>query len=280
MFDSHTHTTWSPDAHCPPEALCERAVQAGLFAVTITDHMDVSSYISRDGFFAIRGSNRDALALKEQYAGRLQVLSGVEIGEGFWHPDYTKRLLNAFSFDAVLGSIHTVRYGKVPIPYSRIDFGAQTENDIDAFLVQYFKDVLYMVLHDDIDIVTHLTCPLRYINGIYGRQIEDMRYIDAIEEILKAVISRGLALELNTSGIGTPWHTFMPQKHILECYRALGGELVTLGSDSHHPQKVGCGLLEGQALLQACGFSGYHYFSQRTPIFVTFESTLNKGKEQ
>ena len=55
----------------------------------------------------------------------------------------------------------------------------------------------------------------------------------SLDPILRYLIDNGKALEVNTAGLkkGLPWPN--PHMEILKRYRALGGELITIGSDAH-----------------------------------------------
>jgi histidinol-phosphatase (PHP family) len=72
-----------------------------------------------------------------------------------------------------------------------------------------------------------------------------------------------MGLEINTSGLrqspGEPY----PGLTILQWYRELGGEILTLGSDTHHTNSLGAGLAQAQDLAQAAGFRAITVFEQR-----------------
>ena len=57
----------------------------------------------------------------------------------------------------------------------------------------------------------------------------------------------------------------MPNPWIAARYRALGGEIITLGSDAHSAGRVGDGLSEAAALLRDCGFEALAAFEKRRP---------------
>ena len=63
-----------------------------------------------------------------------------------------------------------------------------SEENLHIFLKTYFEDMIRMIENYDFDILTHLTVPLRYINGKYGRGIEISRYDDTIRKILGMII--------------------------------------------------------------------------------------------
>ena len=75
-----------------------------------------------------------------------------------------------------------------------------------------------------------------------------------IEDILKIVIADGKGIEMNTSAKRYGLKDTMPSRGILRLYRELGGEIITIGSDSHKPDQLGYGILEAQKILKDIGF--------------------------
>ena len=49
---------------------------------------------------------------------------------------------------------------------------------------------------------------------------------------------------------------------------AVGGELITLGSDAHRPEDVGKGIAQAQELLRTVGFRYFTVYHRRTPQFI------------
>ena len=86
-----------------------------------------------------------------------------------------------------------------------------------------------------------------------------------MEEIFRALIANGCGIEVNTNRGNDP----LPGAKWLRLYRACGGEIVTLGSDAHTPEYVGCRIREGQRLLGECGFSRFALFRAMKPEFHT-----------
>ena len=50
-------------------------------------------------------------------------------------------------------------------------------------------------------------------------------------------------------------------------YRQMGGEIITLGSDAHSPNFVGCAVRQRQELLRACGFTRFWTFEKMQPVW-------------
>ena len=119
----------------------------------------------------------------------------------------------------------------------------------------------------DIDAYGHLDYVVRYgpnKNQFYTYE----HYKDLIDEILKALIEKGIALEVNTAGykygLGAP----NPHPDILRQYRRMGGELITVGSDAHAPEHLAYDFFRVNPLLKECGFSAYTVYENRKPRFL------------
>lgn len=80
---------------------------------------------------------------------------------------------------------------------------------------------------------------------------------------MKTLIENGRGIELNCNRGGQP----LPDEKWLKLYRELGGELITLGTDSHSPEYVGGSIRERQALLRACGFTRFCAFEKQEPVW-------------
>ena len=86
--------------------------------------------------------------------------------------------------------------------------------------------------------------------------------MDANREILKTVVETGHGIEVNTYN----GRTVSDWRPILDLYREVGGEILTVGSDAHRTDRVGqyCG--------DACRILGEIFgyvctFENRQPIF-------------
>ena len=86
-----------------------------------------------------------------------------------------------------------------------------------------------------------------------------------IEEILHTIIPKGIGIECNTNRGNTP----LPDADVLTLYRQLGGEIITLGSDAHAAEHLGCAIEARQELLRQCGFRYFAVFDRMEPTFRT-----------
>lgn len=260
IINCHSHTKYSHDSSCEPTDSLNSAESLGLGGFAITDHCDIGIFDETDIKTPILNSVSAADKLGEN------VLKGIEIGEAFWNREAAEGILRSANFDMVLGSVHSVRYGEYTMPFSVIDFGKFTDTQISEYMTAYFDDMLEMIEKCDFDVLSHLTNPLKYITGKYGRKVELDRYSEAIDKILREIIRKGIALEVNTACLETAYDRLMPELPIIERFKALGGYLLTVGSDAHSADRMGHGLKETVELLKETGFKNLCYFKNRIPI--------------
>ena len=94
------------------------------------------------------------------------------------------------------------------------------------------------------------------------------KYGDVLEEILRTLIEKGKGLECNTNGLRVGLGAPNPSLEILKRYREMGGEILTIGSDSHFPEYLGYGFDRVGDMLKSCGFQYYTVFVNRKPEFL------------
>ena len=138
--------------------------------ICITDHCDIEFSDKIDYKQIVLDSNRDAK--KHNDDGPLSINAGVEIGETFWNMEETEKIVRLDSLDQIIGSVHGVRYDGYSKPYAQIDFSKMDIDTLKNFLSVYFDDVITLIERTNFDILAHLTCPLRYINGKYDIEID------------------------------------------------------------------------------------------------------------
>ncbi len=264
MVDLHIHCDCSHDSREKLDNICRNAVQKGFTAIAISDHADMGPCYVFDTYerFVKRKAEIDAIRVK--YADRLAVFEGIEMAEYLYDVSEAERLLSITDYDVVLGSVHCVAFDGQVRAYSQMDFSAMPPDKIHAFLKQYFTKIREMILKTDIDVLCHLTCPLRYINGKYGREISLESHETDIKELFSLVIQKGIALEVNTSGCGAQMSDTMPSIYLLKLYREMGGTAITLGSDAHTAERVGIGFEHVRTLLKEIGFAHALFFQKRT----------------
>ena len=261
----HNHTNHSRDSECKLEDLYKAQIDKGTHIFAVTDHFNNADSRPGNDFDSIKESVEEVLAFRERCNGKHLILAGVEAGESIMDIDAHNKLISLANFDVVVGSIHKVSHKDFNRNfYISIDFSKLSLVDISRFINSYFDDIIRMIEIADFDILAHLTCPFRYIWCKHGISICEEEYSEKIETILKMIIKRRIALEVNTpylERIGD----FTPSKEILMKYREFGGKLITLGSDSHTPNTASAFFPQAVKLLKDTGFDNIYYYQNRKP---------------
>lgn len=264
--DTHTHSLHSHDGRERIADMARAAYEQKLSAVCITDHCDIEYRDSTDLEKNAAESFYDTASTAKEYENKLSVLSGIEIGEAIFYPDTARQIEKSHPFDVIVGSVHAARYPSYTMPYSVIDFSRMSDATVNAYLARYFEDMLETVETFDFDVLAHLTCPLRYISGKFGRKVDLSVHGEAIDAILRGIITRSIALEVNTSSLDTQYDVLLPDRTILERYRMFGGYLLTLASDAHVKDRVGHGFERAVSALKELGFDTVYYYKKRMAV--------------
>lgn len=262
VADMHTHSLHSHDSECPIEEMCISQISKGTKIFAVTNHCDIYSFNDYDIYTPLIKCKKEIELLNKKYGDKCLILSGIEISEGFWYPKEYKKARNLVPYDVIIGSVHCVKYKDLTMAYSKINFSNLSQEIIYEYLDCYFNDIIKMLEFMEFDILGHLTCPIRYIKGKYGINIDLERYNAKICKILNMIIEKKIALEVNTSSYNI-LNDFMPSEEILKIYYSMGGELVTLGSDAHISQNASVNFETAIKTLKKIGFESICYFKER-----------------
>ena len=261
--DLHTHSLCSPDAEYTMWDMAQAAVEAGLDEICFTDHVDLRPWLRYvpPEEFDWTPLTEEYRRAREKWGDRITIRLGAEMGEmctDFARAD--RYQANMPPLDFIIGSLHVMSQRFAYRDFTRIN---EVDDQFDQVVEDYLAQQLEHVAWGRFSVVGHLTLPLRYANERHHLNRSFARHMDGVEQVLRAVVDRGLGIECNTNRGGM----CLPDGEILRLYRRLGGEIVTLGSDAHRPGHVGCGIREGQALLKECGFRYFCTFAQMKPVF-------------
>ena len=271
LADMHTHSRNSHDARFPVVEMCEAEINAGVKIMAVTDHCDVimcCDDYDLDIYTNIIESYNETKETGSAVGDRCTLLTGVELGEGFWFPELTEKVLGLCDYDVVIGSVHAVRSpltdGQTGMKraFSQIAWRSVSEKDIDEFFELYFDDVLRCVSEQDIDVMAHLGCVKGYIMRQRGLDVDLHPYEEKIRKILVRIIERGIAMEISASPKKDLGFTY-PDEWIIKMYRDMGGYLITMSTDAHHPSKAGDNFREVIEMLKEMGFKNIFYFKNR-----------------
>ena len=267
LVDLHTHTDNSFDGHHSTMFLCETAFMKGLRAVAFTDHIEIDAFY-RDNFdrTAIQSYFEVAKA-RSAFSGKLMVCVGAELGQTVYDKPVAEKLLDTMNYDFVIGAIHNLPQVQ---DFYYMDFNDESIDYMDL-LRQYFEWELKLAQWDKFDTLAHLTYPLRYIVGNYGKSVDMSAFSEIIDEILQTLIRNGKSLEINTAGLRQPIGVTSPDESIVRRYKELGGKLITIGSDAHYAEHLGAGIEQGYELALKCGFDSVAVYQRRMPTMIPIE---------
>jgi histidinol-phosphatase (PHP family) len=259
-FDYHMHSLFSADAKYSIQAMCESAIQKGIPEIGLTEHFNLH-LIERPVFYQPERWWKEIECVRKSFEGQLIVRAGIEIGEPHRFPDEVRTLLNRFPYDYAIGSLHYVGDNFV------FDNRLLRRAGADAFMRPYFRELGEMTREPQFDVLGHLDVPVRNGKPIWG-SYDPGRYEELIRVVLQNCIRHGIALDVNSGGFRRPAKNLMPDLRVLQWYREMGGERLTLGSDAHTPAEVGLYLDQALKGIQESGFKYLTQYIKRQPLLL------------
>lgn len=258
MFDYHIHSDFSADCETTMEKTIEEAKKQGLQEICFTDHIDYEYPDPTIQFeFDLSAYDKKIKAMQALYQSSIRIKKGVEIGVQPHLLDKYKQLLKQEQFDFVICSMHTAEKKDL---HSGNFFKNKT---IDEAYQIYYEELLYCVQKfKDFQILGHLDLVKRYT-----KQTSKNDFHDLLRQIFAVIIPDGKGIELNTSGFRYGLESGLPSIDILKLYKECGGEIITLGSDSHVETTLGFGFEAAIDLLKSIGFSYVTTFDKGNPNF-------------
>ena len=255
------HTSHSFDGETGMEDMLRAAIAAGITVTAITDHAEMNEYVHGGFDAAIEASFAEASALAQKYSPQLRVACGVEMGQATQDFSAAEAMLAKHRFDFVLGSLHNLAD---ETDFYFWDYDAMSDTEIHGKIQDYFNELTALVKWGRFHSLAHLTYPFRFIppeRGLAGCG----PWMDSVDEILRLLAQKGIALEINAGGLRSKIGETLPGTALLKRFRELGGEYITLGADAHKPADIGYGIDKGAAAARAAGFRHCAVYFGGTP---------------
>lgn len=271
LWDCHMHSSFSADSGTHMEDMILKAVSIGLKGVCFTEHLDpdyptVPEPEQPDFSLDIPAYQNTLNDLKQKYRNTLDIRFGIELGLQPHLGNSFTELVKTYPFDFVIGSSHIVHGAD---PYYPEFFNGRRESDC---YMEYFESILEnLAAFSEMDSYGHLDYIVRY-GPSQNREYSYRRYHDILDEILRALISKNVGLELNTGGFHYGLGEPNPCTDIIRRYRELGGEIITVGADAHAPHNIAHSFDKAADILSECGFRYYTVFRERKAEFLPLES--------
>ncbi len=260
--DFHLHSHLSPDAKPLFSEIAYAAIQKGLSEIAITDHYDLSGiYPHTTWDFKTTEYFAEYKRTKHLYEGKINIRSGIEIGQPHVQESYAREFIKSYPFDFVLGSVHNLAVDR------DVHKLKETIMQPKILMQEYFHEVEKTIRWGEFDVLGHITYPDRYIFTETGVKYDFLELKDMLSHLLKLLIQSGKGMEVNTSGLRRDVMRLSADESIIKLYRDLGGEIITIGSDGHTKEEVGAGFREAICALKEAGFSYYSTFCERQASF-------------
>lgn len=251
IHDTHVHSKYSFDGCMDIDEICELAIERNIESIAITDHYDIDGIVY--GYYPSYDADsayNDVMTAKDKYRGKLRITYGIELGQAHIMLKEAAGFLNRYKFEFVIGSAHNLR--DVP-DFFFMKYDIMSIELCERLWQRYLDEVYEMLTFDGIHTVAHLTYPIRYMVQ-YNKQIEYKKFYDSIMKIYKKMITKGVCLEINTSGLRQQMKATMPDFELVKLYHDCGGELITVGSDAHRAEHLGMNIIDAYDMAKNIGY--------------------------
>jgi histidinol-phosphatase (PHP family) len=272
----HTHNRWC-DGQGEIAAVVEAALAARLRQIGISSHAPVpfaASYaLPLEDLAAYRA---EVLRLREVYAGRIEVLLGLELDALPALRAFNRDRVLPLGFDYAIGSIHYLGEGGDlwPLDLSAGRFDALLREryggDIRRLVEDYYDLNAALADYPGVAVVGHLDRGAKLWNGGDRYFSEGAPwYRAAVERALSAFAGAGTIVELSTGGWRRGLEEPFPSAWIVRRCRELGVRL-TVNSDAHHPDQLTFAYDRALALLRETGYREIAAFGSATGGWTTW----------
>jgi len=269
LADQHMHSHHSFDSEATMESMVESALSKGLNHICFTEHNDFDFMVTEKMPEGAWDCNVDSylyelLNLRKKYEDKIQIGFGLEIG--IQEKSFKKNavLARSHEFDFVIGSIHLVNGIDT---YDPSYFEGKTANQaISDYLKATIKGISQF---QNFDILGHMDYVVRTLpNG--EANYNPLEYMDYVDEIIDILLENEKGIELNTAALVRGFSFPNPHRDIIKRYKEKGGEIITVGSDSHKPETMAGKFDVAEEILTSLGYKYYSVFKDRIPTYVKF----------
>lgn len=267
LADCHMHSSFSGDSKAPMEDMIKQAISLGLKEICFTEHQDFDFIYNDDEPKDMFNVNTDSylydlIKYKEKYRSQISVSFGVELG---MQAHLSRKLVayaKNYDFDFIIASSHLCNRKD---PYFPSFYEGRPEEEAYHEYFSYIRECLKSYLN--FDVYGHLDYILRY-GPTKNQNFVFAKYQEDIDAILTVLIDNEKGIEVNSSGYSHGLNNPHPCKDILMRYKALGGSILTIGSDAHKPENIAKDYDKVASLLTECGFTHYCVFKNRMPEYL------------
>lgn len=261
MYDFHVHSLYSADCRYDLEKMARGAINKKIKLIYAADHYELSDQPGYDMTFDLDEYKKEIQRVNKKIT-EVEILSAIELGTDKSQFERFKQIIKNIQLDMIIMSTHKVN----GIYLSDEKF--YSEKQTLAIYEEYYSEILDNIKNfDSFDVVGHLDLIDKFKERYYI-ELEFIKYKNLISDILKEMIKRDKALEVNTAGYHTIVNRPYPKMEIMTMYKKLGGEKIIIGSDAHTPDMVGFKHKLVIKTLKNIGFGNICIYRKRIPHLV------------
>ncbi len=253
------------------ERYVERAIEAGVSELGFSDHLFMYWLAPerRDPELGMAEWEHDFYIAdvercRTRYASDITIRLATEADYIPGHERELERILRAYDWDYVIGSVHFI--GDWGFDDSRY-ISEFASRDIDVLYAEYFSLVGESAETGLFDTIGHADLIKKF--GHRPRSDPSEWYTLLATRIARS----GTCVEINTAGLRKPVGEMYPHPELLHAFKAAGVP-VTLGSDAHAPNEVAADFASACELLQRVGYSEFVKYEGRRRSEVRLPATI------
>ena len=268
LYDNHNHSQFSFDGtHASIEGAAKAAQGKGLSGICFTDHCDFFVPEMKAEFEALVPEVFDIEAQQEEIdrvsaVSGIRIFKGVELGLYKSCREQSRGFLSAGTFDEVIASIH---YLDDTDPFfGGYYIGKDWKTAYGHYLETIYEELTAL---GDFDIMGHFDYVARYAPYPQA-SILYKDFPDIFDALLKYLAENGKSIEINTKTYQDyNGRTPVLDRNIMLRFSEFGGEGISLGSDSHNPERIGDKFRHFEEYVKSCGFGYTVHYENRKPVF-------------
>ena len=251
----HTHTTWC-DGTISPKEMADAAIAIGFSDLGFSSHSPIPLDREYPWMTDEAGYIKEISELKKEYAGRLNILCGVE-------HDYFSQI-NRDDYDYTIGSVHYLALtSDINITVDDPDWQKPAairmyDGNTQKMYREYYSLMVRNAQINRPDIIGHFDILTKYNRGnaIFDEDSEDYKNtaMEALDSVLDVIIPYGGMIELNVSAFvrklrDDPY----PSPFLLKRIAQRGGRMI-ITTDAHKPERLNMGFDTAVEFLIQSGF--------------------------
>ena len=260
LTDMHLHSKFSWDAGQTLDEIAAKALAKKMSYICVTEHID---FMDDHNHNYTKFDYEGYTAAIEKARGVFHSFGkGIEAGEVHIYADRFEKFMEGKEFDYILGSLHDLE-GHTPVFDA---YFARYQSIEDAYRA-YLEEEYRLIKAGGFDVAAHVTLVHRR-GAEFFPDFTYEKFKTEIDDILKLMITKKIGLEVNTSGLRSHSKDIIPCLDTVKAYAALGGDIITIGSDGHIIEDTFFAIEKGCEMLYLAGVTEVCVFEKRKPVRI------------